>query len=42
MKENKLSKEYEDGVDLFLEFAVDNDIDLNFHVHVLSMVIFEK
>ena len=27
MKERRLSKEYEDGVDLFLKFTIDNGID---------------
>ena len=29
MKENRLSKEYEDGVDLFLKFMIDNGVDPN-------------
>ena len=29
MKESRLSKEYEDGVDLFLKFAIDNGVDPN-------------
>ena len=29
MKESRLSNEYEDGVELFLKFAIDNGIDLN-------------
>ena len=29
MKEYRLSKEYEDGVDLFLKFTIDNGVDPN-------------
>ena len=29
MKESRSSKKYEDGVDLFLKFAIDNGVDPN-------------
>ena len=29
MKESRLSKEYEDEVDLFLKFVIDNGVDPN-------------
>ena len=29
MKESRLSNEYEDGVDVFLKFAIDNGVDPN-------------
>ena len=33
MKKSRLSKEYEDGVDFFIKFAIDNSVDPNITTH---------
>ena len=45
MTKNRLSKEYEDRVEYFLKFVIENGINPNYdtlHVHVSSVVTYKN